>query len=306
MINEMSVFVRAVELGSISAAARSLRLSAAAASHRLLQLEEQIGARLLNRTTRNLQPTEAGRIFYEHALEVLRAVERAESSMAKASGVPTGALRVAAPLGFGRKILAPLVSEFSAQFPRVELRLRLSDHAVDLLSEGIDIAVRMSVLADSSFVARKLVECPRVVCASPAYIAEHGAPASLEDLARHNCLVLRLPGATESRWAFETPRGPQLVSVSGRFDVDDGDVLTLWALQGAGLVMKPYWEVADLLRDGQLVQVLPDFTPEPVSLTLLYPHRQQLPVKVRVFADFMIEKIKTLIEQPVRPVSPWG
>ena len=305
MLNELNVFVRAVELGSISAAARSLRLSAAAASHRLLQLEDQVGARLLNRTTRNLQPTEAGHIFYEHALDVLRAVERAESSMATASGVPTGVLKVTAPLGFGRRVLAPLVAEFNEKYPKVEVRLRLSDHQVDLLAEGIDIAVRMAVLTDSSFVARKLVDCPRIVCASPRYIEKFGAPQAPEDLVEHNCLALRFPGSAESRWSFRSNEGVKAVSVSGRFDADDGDVLTQWALQGAGIVLKPYWEVASHLRNGELEPLLHGYEAEPVSLSLLYPHRQQLPVKVRVFADYLIGCIKPLIEQPVH-VAPWG
>src|SRR3954468_10332479 len=190
MLNELNVFVKAVELKSISAAGRHLRLSAAAASHRIQQLEEQVGARLLNRTTRNLQPTEAGRIFYEHALGVLDAVEKAKSSMAVCSGVPTGSLRVAAPLGFGRRLLAPLVSQFHALHPKVEVRLRLSDHTVDLLSESVDIAVRMSVMQDSSLIARKLADCPRVLCAAPDYLEKHGRPEAPEDLSQHNCLLL--------------------------------------------------------------------------------------------------------------------
>lgn len=306
MLNELNVFVRAVELGSISAAARSLRLSAAAASHRLLQLEDQIGARLLNRNTRNLQPTEAGHIFYEHALEVLRAVERAESSMAKASGTPSGVLRVTAPLGFGRRILAPLTMAFHEKYPKVELRLRLSDHPVDLLSEGIDIAIRMSVLSDSSFVARKLVDCPRVLCAAPSYLERNPAPREPAELAAHNCLTLRFPGSQEARWAFATQRGEATVAVNSRFDADDGEVITQWALQGAGIAMKPYWEVAEHLRSGALQAVLTDYPVEPVSLSLLYPHRQQLPVKVRVFADFIIDHIKGMIEQPSRPAMPWS
>ena len=298
MLNEMKVFVRAVELKSISAAARNLRLSAAAASHRILQLEEHVGVRLLNRTTRSLQPTEAGCIFYEHALNVLEAVERAESSMAMASGVPTGQLRVAAPLGFGRRILAPLVSEFHALHPKVEMRLRLSDHAVDILSESVDVAIRMSALPDSSFISRKLADCPRVLCASPAYLERHGAPQRPEDLLNHNCLLLRFPGSTEFRWTLETPEGPQTLPVSGKFDADDGDVLTEWTLEGVGIMLKPYWEVADYLRDGRLQVVLPDFPPEPVSLVMLYPHRHLLPAKVRVFADFLIEKSRLLIPRP--------
>ncbi len=298
MLNELNVFVKAVELKSISAAGRHLRLSAAAASHRIQQLEEQVGARLLNRTTRNLQPTEAGRIFYEHALGVLDAVEKAKSSMATASGVPTGSLRVAAPLGFGRRLLAPLVSQFNAQCPKVEVRLRLSDHTVDLLAEGVDIAVRMSVMQDSSLIARKLADCPRVLCAAPSYLEKHGRPETPEDLAAHNCLLLRFPGMTESRWTLNGPAGPVTVPVSGRFDADDGDVVTEWALQGDGIAIKPYWEVAEHLRRGHLQTVLPGYPPEPLTLVLLYPHRHFLPAKVRAFADFLIDKTKVLIEAP--------
>ncbi len=298
MLNEIAVFVRAVELKSISAAARSLNLSAAAASHRLQQLEEQMGARLLNRTTRSLQPTEAGRIFYDHAVGVLQAVEEAKSSMAQASGVATGSLRVAAPLGFGRRFLAPLVSEFHGHYPKVDVRLRLSDHVVDLLSEAIDIAVRMSIMHDSSLISRKLADCPRVLCASPAYLEKHGRPEKPSDLLGHNCLILRFPGSTDSRWALTTPEGPVTVPVSGSFDADDGDVLTEWALQDDGIVMKSYWEVADQLARGELETVLDEFAPEPLSLVLVYPHRQLLPMKVRVFADFLIERTKGLIVQP--------
>jgi DNA-binding transcriptional LysR family regulator len=298
VLNELKVFVRAVELKSISAAARNLRLSAAAASHRILQLEEQVGVRLLNRTTRSLQPTEAGCIFYEHALNVLEAVERAESSMAMASGVPTGSLRIAAPLGFGRRILAPLVQEFHELHPKIEVRLRLTDHAVDLLSESVDVAIRMSVLPDSSFIVRKLADCPRVLVASPSYLAKHGAPERPEDLLQHNCLLLRFPGSTDFRWTLSTPDGPSTLPVSGKFDADDGDVLTEWTLEGAGIMLKPYWEVADHLESGRLQVVLPDHPPEPVSLVMLYPHRHLLPAKVRVFADFLIEKSRLLISRP--------
>jgi DNA-binding transcriptional LysR family regulator len=294
----MKAFVRAVELKSISAAARSLRLSAAAASHRILQLEEQVGVRLLNRTTRSLEPTEAGYIFYDHAIGVLEAVERAETSMAMVSGTPTGQLRVAAPLGFGRRVLAPLISEFHSLQPRVEIRLRLSDRDVDLMSDSVDVAISMSALSDSSFISRKLADCPRVLCASPDYLAKHGAPEQVEDLSNHNCLVLRFPGSTHARWTLYTAEGAQSVAISGRFDADDGDVLTEWALEGEGIVLKPYWEVAEHLREGRLHVVLPHSPPGSVSLMMLYPHRQLLPAKVRAFADFLIEKSRCMIQAP--------
>ena len=300
MLNELSVFVKAVELKSISAAGRSLRLSAAAASHRILQLEEQMGVRLLNRTTRSLQPTEAGLIFYEHALEVLEAVERAENSMATAGGVPSGTLRVTAPLGFGRKFLAPLVTEFHALYPRLEIRLRLSDHVIDLLSESVDVAVRMAVLPDSSLVVRKIADCPRVLCASPDYLDRAGRPQTPDDLLQHNCLLLRYPGSSQARWTLRNAAGSaaDVIPVSGCFDADDGDVLTTWALQGAGIALKPYWEVAEHLRRGELETVLPDYPPEAVSLTLLYPNKSLLPARVRLFADFLVERTRLLIERP--------
>jgi len=254
---------------------------------------------LLNRTTRSLQPTEAGLIFYEHALEVLEAVMRAENSMATCSGIPSGTLRVTAPLGFGRRFLAPLVSEFHARYPKLEIRLRLSDHVIDLLSESVDVAVRMAVLPDSSLVVRKIADCPRVLVASPAYLEKHGRPKTPDDLLQHNCLLLRFPGSTQSRWTVETPTGPQIVSVSGKFDADDGDVLTEWALSGDGIALKPYWEVADHLRNGHLEAVMPNFPPEAVSLTLLYPNKNLLPARVRVFADFLVEKTRLLIERPM-------
>jgi DNA-binding transcriptional LysR family regulator len=294
----MKVFVRAIELKSISAAARNMRLSAATASHRILQLEEQLGVRLLNRTTRNLQPTEAGCIFYEHALTVLEAMERAESSMAVASGVPTGPMRVAAPLGYGRRILAPLVSEFHAQHPKVQIRLRLSDHSVDLLSESVDVAIRMSSLPDSSMIVRKLADCPRVLCAAPSYLQREGVPETPEDLLHHNCLLLRSPGSADSRWTLKTPAGPTTLPVSGTFDADDGDVLTAWTLAGEGIMLKAHWEIADHLSAGRLEVVLPGYPPDPVNLVMLYPHRELLPTKVRVFADFLIDRSRLLFGQP--------
>lgn len=303
MIEELKVFVRAVDLRSISAAARSLRMSPAAASHRILQLENRVSARLLNRTTRSLHPTEEGTIFYEHAVEVLTAVERAESRMASASGTPSGTLCVTAPLGFGRRVLAPLVAEFNSRFPKVQVRLRLSDHLLDLLSEAVDVAIRMANPTDSSFIVRKLADCPRVLCASADYLRRNGRPAEPEDLLKHNCLLLRFPGSKQFRWHLMGRDAPITLPVSGDFDADDGDVLTEWALHGAGIVMKPYWEVAEHLRSGALEVVLPEYPPEPVSLVMLYPHRHLVAAKVKSFVDFMMQS-RNLVEPPLARPRP--
>jgi DNA-binding transcriptional LysR family regulator len=300
LLENIQTFVRVVELGSLSAAGRQLRLSPAVMSHRLQQLEQHLGVRLLNRTTRQVQPTEQGAAFYEACQEVLAAVARAESVAADAGGVPQGNLRVTAPLGFGRRILAPLVPVFQARHPQLGIRLRLSDHLLDLLREAVDVAIRLAVLPDSSLIARKIADCPRVLCAAPAYLAAHGAPERPEDLLAHRCLLLRFPGSQQFRWSLRTPDGPVTLPVAGPFDADDGDVLTAWALAGQGIVLKPRFEVADELSCGRLVPVLEAFPPEPATLAVVYPHRKLLPAKVRAFADFIIEAVGP---EPGRPAG---
>lgn len=289
VLENMQVFVRVVELGSFSAAGRHLRLSPAVVSHRIQQLENHVGARLLNRTTRQLQMTEEGEVFFEECREVLRAVERAESSIAAAGGAPRGHLRVTAPVGFGRRVVAPLVPAFRARFPHVEVRLGLTDRMVDLLQDGVDVAIRMAVLQDSSLTVRKIADCPRILCAAPSYLAAQGTPAAPEDLLRHHCLMLRFPGSQQFQWTLNGPDGRVKLAVSGAMDSDDGDVLTRWALDGFGIVMKPVWEIAAHLRTGALHQILPDHLPEPVTLAALYPHRRFLAAKVRAFTDFVAE-----------------
>jgi DNA-binding transcriptional LysR family regulator len=305
LLENMRVFVRVVELRSLSAAGRQLRLSPAVVSHRIQQLENHLGVRLLNRTTRQTQTTEQGSVFYEACLEVLRALEHAESSVAAAGAAPRGNLRVTAPLGFGRRVLAPLVPEFQAAYPHVEVRLRLSDHLLDLLKEAVDVAVRMAVLTDSSFIVRKIADCPRILCAAPAYLEAHGEPDSPEALIEHQCLLLRFPGSQQFQWTLCGPDGPMKLAVAGRFDADDGDVLTEWALAGQGIVMKPVWEVAGHLRAGALRPVLPDFPPEPVTLAVLYPHRELLPVKVKVFADCAVEHTRAYMARTLEGL-PYG
>ena len=234
LLENIRVFVRVVELGSLSAAGRHLRLSPAVVSHRLQQLESHLGARLLNRTTRQVQATEQGLVYYQACQDVLGALERAESAIADAGGTPRGSLRVTAPLGFGRRVLAPLLPAFQTLHPEVDVRLRLSDHLIDLLQEAVDCAIRMAVLADSSLVARKIADCPRLLCAAPAYLEAHGRPAVPEDLLEHRCLLLRFAGSQQFRWTLTTPDGPVTLPVAGPLDADDGDVLTEWALDGPG------------------------------------------------------------------------
>lgn len=306
LLENIRVFVRVVEQDSMSAAGRQLRLSPAVVSHRIQALESHLGVRLLNRTTRRVQPTEQGLAFYQACQEVMAAVERAETVVAGAGGQAQGSLRVTAPLGFARRILAPLVPEFQRLHPKVTLQLRCSEHLLDLLTESVDVAVRMAILSDSSLIARKIVDCERLLCAAPGYLARHGTPATPDDLASHNCLLLRFPGSQQFRWTLQTPEGPRSLSLQGRSDADDGDVLTAWALAGEGIVLKPLWEVAEHLGDGRLVPLLLDAPPEPVTLAVLYPHRRLLPARVKAFSDFAVTRFAEEIDKRLEGMTLAG
>lgn len=294
-LENVETFVRIVELGGMSAAARQLRLSPAVITYRLQQLEQHLDVRLLNRTTRALQLTEAGSAFYEASLGVLRAVEAAEGIALDAGGIPAGHIRLSAPLGLGRYIATQLLPRFCSEHERLSVRLRLSDHLLDLHREAIDLSVRLAVLPDSNLIARKIADCPRLLCAAPSYLERHGEPRTAEDLFHHQCLLLRFSGSQQYRWTLQTPTGPATLHPSGRFDTDDGDVLTAWALDGLGIVLKPAFEIAQHLRSGALRPVLMDCRPSDVMLAVVYPHRQFLPAKTRILAEFLTKELSSLV-----------
>jgi DNA-binding transcriptional LysR family regulator len=292
--DNIRTFVRIYELGSMSAAARDQRISPAVASARISQLEGHLGVRLFQRTTRSLTATEQGRIFYVGACSVLEAVETAEADITQVTENPRGTLHIAAPLGVGRRLIAPHTPEFAADYPLVDVRLRLSDRKLDLTAEGLDIAFFLGRPADSNLRIRKIADCKRVLCASPDYIAKHGHPKTGAEIERgkHNCLNLRFPGATEFQWDLETTEGPHKFDVRGRFESDDGDVLTDWALNGAGITMKPVFEVSHHLRSGALVHIVEDTPPLPVQMACLYTHRRHQDPKARLFMEFMIDRMQ--------------
>jgi DNA-binding transcriptional LysR family regulator len=255
--------------------------------------------RLLNRSTRKLTPTEVGQVFFDHARAVIDSLDGAEAVVAGFAGRPRGAIRVTAPLGIGRRVVAPLVPEFAEAYPEVEIRLRLSDRKVDILQDGLDVAFFVGEPPDSTLKLRKIADCARVLCASPGYLARRGVPQKPQDLIEqgHNCLLLRYPRSPEYFWVLDTPEGPQKLAVSGRFDADDGDVLTAWALDGQGIVNKPRFDVLDHLEQGRLVEVLPATPPQPSSFGCLYPHRRLQDPKVRLFTDFMVERCRRIVRR---------
>jgi len=297
-LDNIRTFVRVYELGSMSAAGRDLRISPAVTSARISQLEEHLGVRLFQRTTRNLSATEHGKAFYGGAVSVLDAVEDAEATVAGLTDNPRGSLYVAAPLGLGRRLVAPEVPAFLKDYPEIALRLRLSDRVVDLTTEGLDLAFFLGQPADSNLRIRKITDCQRVMCASPAYISARGKPENGADLLKggHECLNLRFPGAPEFQWRLMTQDGSQRYAVSGRYECDDGDVLTDWALAGQGIAMKPVFEVVDHLLSGDLVPVATATPPEPVQLACLYTHRRHQDPKTRLFMDFMVDRVGQAIK----------
>ncbi|MFC0201968.1 LysR family transcriptional regulator [Paracoccus rhizosphaerae] len=291
-LESLRVFVRVVELGSITAGGRDLRLSPAVASNRIKDLENRFGLRLLNRTTRKLTTTEIGRAFYDHARRVIETLDEAEALVSSFSGKPQGVIRLTAPLGLGRRLIAPLIPPFCKENLGVEIRLRLSDRNVNIVEDAIDLAFFLGQPADSALTWRKIGDCPRVLVASPAYLAATGTPGTPDDLARHNCLLLRYPRSPEYFWTLQTPDGPRKMMVSGRFDTDDGEVLTEWAMSGHGIANRPRYEVAEALADGRLVQVLPDHPPLEAQFGCLTPHRRLQDPKVRMFAEYAVRELR--------------
>ncbi len=296
-LDNIRTFVRVYELGSMSAAGRDLRISPAVTSSRISQLEDHLGVRLFQRTTRSLTPTEQGKAFYRGASEVLEAVASAEAEIVNITEYPKGSLYVAAPLGVGRRLIAPQVPEFLAAYPEVSVRLRLSDRKIDLTTEGLDLLFFLGRPEDSNLRIRKIADVRRILCASPDYIAQRGMPESGDDLVSgaHECLNLRFPGATEFQWLLSTSEGPKRFRVSGRYESDDGDVLTDWALAGHGVVMKPVFEIDDHLRAGTLVPVAVRTPPEPIQMACLFTHRRKQDPKTRLFMGFMIDRIAATI-----------
>jgi DNA-binding transcriptional LysR family regulator len=302
-LDNVRTFVRVYELGSMSAAGRDLRVSPAVTSSRISQLEDHLGIRLFHRTTRNLTPTEQGKAFYRGSVDILEAVENAEARVANITVNLRGSIFVAAPLGIGRRLIAPRIPAFLATYPEINLRLRLTDRKVDLTAEGLDLAFFLGQPEDSNLKIRKIADVSRVLCASPQYVARHGMPRNGDELIAqgHECLSLRFPGATEFRWLLTTPAGPKRYQVTGRYECDDGDVLTDWALAGVGIAMKPVFEVADHLRSGRLLAVATDTPPHPIQMACLFAHRRGQDPKVRLFMDFMIDRIAAVIGASLSP-----
>lgn len=287
---EMSVFARAVETGSFSAAARALNLTPSAVSKQIARLEDRLGARLLNRTTRRLSLTETGQDYYRRASQILLDVSEAEHAVLSGHETPRGILRVSASIAFGQMQIAPLVPAFLGRYPEVTIDLNLSDRLIDLVEEGTDVAIRVAALTDSSLVSHKIADDRRVVCASPSYLTRYGTPQEPEDLAAHNCLIYSTVASEE--WRFVGHGGPRGVRVKSNFRANGGEAIRALALAGIGIARLAAFVVGPDIRAGRLVPLLSRFSePEESSIHAVYPHRRHLSPKVRGFVDFLVEKM---------------
>ena len=294
---ELSAFVLAAQRGSLSAAAEAEGVTPAVISRRLDALEARLGVKLLIRTTRRLSLTFEGSAFLEDGQRLLNDLANAEAAVSLGGVKASGHIRLSAPAGFGRRHVAPLVRDFLNNNPDVSISLDLSDRLVDLVHEGIDCAIRVGDLADSSLVCMRLSENRRVVVASPDYIARRGAPVAIDDLISHDCLPL----SQQRGWVFADPAtagGVRTVRVTGRFDCNDGVVLREWALAGFGLAWRSSWEVGGDVDEGRLVTVLDQYAAPPIGIYAVFPQRRHVSLRVRLLIDF----IKHHFQQP----GYWG
>lgn len=286
----MTAFAEVVEYGSFTAAAERLRLPKSTVSKQVAALERHLGVRLLDRTTRRLALTEAGRTYLAWCARILADLGEAERAAVDLHAAPRGRLRINAPISFGVRHLAPLVPEFLAAYPEIAVDLDLVDRRVDPVQEGYDAVVRIGRLPDSSLVARRIGGFRRVVVGSPAYLDRHGRPATPNDLARHVCLVYDRSPAPSS-WRFRIDGADTALRVNSRLTSNNGDVLRSAALAGAGLFQAPMFFFGEDIAAGRLETVLTEHEPSPTDLQVLYPPGLPVSAKLRAFVDFLIARL---------------
>jgi DNA-binding transcriptional LysR family regulator len=288
----MEAFIRVVDLGGFTDAAKKMGLSKSAVSKHVSALEARLGARLLNRTTRRVSPTEIGLAYYDRASRVVAEAVEADAMAASMQGAPRGELRISAPLSFGIRQFAPAVTAFLAAYPEVSARVSLDDRFVELVAEGFDMAVRIGALPDSSLMAKKLAETSLRLVASPDYLARRGAPAGLDALSDHELLHYS-NSAWGSAWRLRGAHGEErTVRAVGRLTVNNGDALLEAARQGLGIAVSPSFICAGALREGAVVEVLPEARPAALGIWAVYPAGRFPQPKLRVFVDFLAERFR--------------
>ncbi|WP_438025711.1 LysR family transcriptional regulator [Sorangium sp. So ce233] len=293
-LNEILVFMAVVDEGSFIAGGRAMGLTRSAAGKAVNRLEDRLGVRLLNRTTRALGLTDEGRVFYDRCLQILAAVDDAEASVAGSSGTPRGLLRLTVPDAFGRLVVLPLLRKYLEAWPDIQVEVSFTDRLADIVEEGFDLAVRIGEAPpDTRLVSRLVARYKAVLCASPSYIAERGEPLNVDDLAGHDCLIFSSRNRRQS-WRFLGDDGAWAKAQGrGRLRLDSGEAIRDAAVAGLGIAFLPDFLVAQDLAAGRLQQVLPDVAAEDVKIVTIYPTRRLLEPRVRRFIDLMVEELGT-------------
>ncbi|WOI45406.1 LysR family transcriptional regulator [Acidovorax sp. BLS4] len=306
-ISDLRVLVETARGGSLTAAARVLEITPAAASAMLKRLEAQVGARLFERSTRAMRLTDQGQTLLDYAARALELLEEGASQAASEAGALRGTVRVAAPSDLSRSLLLPWFDRFLQQHPGVHLALSVSDRVQDVRRDAVDVALRYGALADSQLIARPLCITRRVACAAPAYLARRGVPRHPAELAGHDCLTLHIAGRREVRWHFERAADGEAVSVAveGERSVDDGSIAHEWALAGGGIVYKSAIDVRASLRSGALVALLPDWRGQRYALHAVLPSHRFMPARVRALVDHVAQCCAALVaEEAAMPGHP--
>ncbi|WP_326536742.1 LysR substrate-binding domain-containing protein [Pseudorhodoferax sp.] len=293
---DLGFFSTLARAASLSAAARELDVTTAAVSKHLAQMEARLGVALVNRSTRRMSLTPEGELYLEHARRILADIDDMGELLGVSKATPQGLLRVNATLGFGRRHMAPLISRFVRRHAQVAVQLQLSVNPPPLTEDLFDVCVRFGAPPDSRVVARLLGANRRLLCAAPAYLARHGTPKSPQELARHDCIGIRQGEEAYGVWRLSSGKGRSAKSVSvktrGSLTTNDGEIAVAWALDGHGILMRAEWDIAQHLRSGRLVQVLPQFTTPDADIYAVYPQRHQHAARVRAFVDFLVESFQ--------------
>lgn len=303
--SELAFFCLLVKQGSLAATARELNLTPPAVSRRLSQLEERLGVRLLNRTTRRISLTNEGEVYFGNAQRILSDIDEMERLVSSSRAAPKGLLRVNAPLGFGRSYIGPAISAFTKTYPDVEVQLHLTDRPVNLPDEAIDVSIRFGELPDSRLIAKKIAANRRLLCASPAYLRAAGQPNFPHELTQHQCIVLRQNESAYGNWRLSRGKQTETIKVHGKLSTNDGEVAINWALEGHGILMRAEWDVAKYLRSGRLVQVLADYETPPADIYAVYLERLNLSAKVAYFVEHLRDYLSRHADSPNQDSSNW-
>jgi DNA-binding transcriptional LysR family regulator len=289
LISAMRTYRQVVDSASFTAAAQALGLSKAAVSKQISDLEAHLGAALLHRTTRRLNVTEAGQLYFERCQRLLDELDTAEAEMRNLQAEPSGRLKISAPGNFGEAVLGPIICELQKRYPKITLQIELSNRFVDLLEEGFDAALRIrTTLPDSSLIVRRLCAVDRVAVAAPAYLKKHGVPKHPRDLADHNCMIYTLSTAPYD-WTFNTPNGPHTVRVGGTIQSNNSQLLVEPLRAGSGIALLPAFSVGADIQSGKLKRILDQFPVDRHDLYVVYPHNRHLSPKVRVLVDLLAD-----------------